>query len=169
VYGPQTDFGLFFAYIFNIPGKGALSSELVNFFEGDLVSVGGKSKKAAKMGIGSYKGQLQKSLSSSRSFPSNFPRQAVGTFDVRLTVAIDERMGQSVSVKKVVASRWFIHPCQLGRSPAGHQRVTRVHLSRPRRRTRHQDDRAPGNPRPKAAPLYLQRCTVRPDYRVPDP
>jgi hypothetical protein len=114
MYGQQSQFGLFFAYIFNIPGKGPLSSEIVKVFEGDLVSVGGKSKKAAKMGVGSYKAELQNSLNSSLTFPtkplkdkrmtvsafhdfgggaSKFPRQAVGTFDVRLTAAIDDRKG----------------------------------------------------------------------------
>ena len=68
------------------------------------------------MGVALYKGELQDSLSSSLSFPtkplkdkrmtvsafhdfgggaSEFPREAVGTFDVRLTVAINERKGLS--------------------------------------------------------------------------
>lgn len=114
VYGGQSEFGLFFAYIFNIAGKGPLSLQLVQAYQGDLVSVGGKSKKAAKMGIAAYKGELQESLSTSLSFPSKplkdkriaisafhdfgggasiFPRQAVGTFDVRLTAAINDRKG----------------------------------------------------------------------------
>ncbi len=61
---------LFFAYIFNTPGKGPLSASLVGFFKGDQVSVKGKSKKAGKMGIAAYAALLQKSLNTELTFPS---------------------------------------------------------------------------------------------------
>ncbi len=116
IYAAQEQFGSFYAYIFDVPTRGELSKSFVKFFVGDQVSVKGKSKKGGKMGVAAYKGELQKSMSTALTFPtkplkdkrmmvsasqdfgggaSEFPRQAVGTFDVRLTAAIDDRKGLS--------------------------------------------------------------------------
>ncbi len=116
IYGEQGEFGLFFAYIFNIAGKGPLSGYMLSLFEGDQVSVKGKSKKAGKMGLAAYKSILQHAIETSLTFPTKplkdkrivvsafhdfgggtteFPRQAMGTFDVRLTAAINEQKGMS--------------------------------------------------------------------------
>jgi hypothetical protein len=114
--GEQT-FALFYAYIFNIPGRsGAMGAELTQWFEGEKVFAGGKSKKSAKLGFKTYKGGLQQSLGTEIPFPTKPPkdkrvaitatldfgsgnvqsdRQGTGTFDARLTMAVDSTKGLS--------------------------------------------------------------------------
>jgi hypothetical protein len=110
-------FGLFFAYIFNVPGKtGSMGATLAKWFEGEKVFAGGKSKKSAKLGFKTYKGELQESLGTEIAFPTKPPkdkrvaitaihdfgsgnirsdREGTGVFDARLTMAVDSTKGLS--------------------------------------------------------------------------
>jgi hypothetical protein len=110
-------FGLFYAYIFNIPGKtGTMGAQLAKWFEAGKVFSGGKSKKSTKLGFKTYKGELQAEQNTKIAFPKKAPkdkratisafldfgsgrfvsdRRGEGVFDARVSVAINDSKGLS--------------------------------------------------------------------------